>query len=453
MATLDLEVRKGSLVGADGQKSTVGAVARVRRLDKSASEQSIAVHVGGTTEVKGLEEGSYEVQLHLPSGKMLSQQIELGFDDHEQISFDASGAPARHLGWQHFSGATVSDIEEDSWPADLKSTSGPAHYKDGSDLLDIDTAPGPKLLLIEGNEIRERTVQGFDLISVWEQLAKGVKGEEKPVSMVRGFFAKRQSSDENTNRSDSWQFGFAHRLEIGKRPKRQYALVQCEGAQELVSLPLPWHVTGFNGDSSLPFVDLLVDKVAGAHVSRTNVAIRDTVFGGLIAFMNNGSLSLAGEMIRNSPDLKEQLKKALRGKNNCPLGACASAYVLLATSDLANADLGLEDADDWHEWIRNLGSDELFRWIPDVSILAARLTLYTAETESDARKAIDYLHEALRGGLPFYSLGLVWLLELIGYFKDDDHIAQVAPHVDLVSRHLDISQAFLVLKLSAKQKP
>lgn len=453
MANLDLEVRKGSLLDATGEKSTLGAVARVRRLDKAASEQSVAVHVGGTTAVRGLEGGHYEVQLMLPSGRMISQEIELKRNDHELLSFDASGAPASHLGWQHFSGATRSDVEEEAWPANVRLNLKATHYNASEDALSSDALVKPKLLLIEGNEVLEQTVQNFDMVSVWNLLSEGVSGKKKPALMVRGFVTKRQASDDSTNRSDSWQFGFAHDMQMGKRPKRQYAFVECDGTRELVSLPLPWHVSGFGGDSSALFVDLLVDKAAGMHASRTNVVIRDNIFGGLIAFMNNGSLALAGEMIRSSPDLKIQLKSALQGKNNCPLGACAAAYVLLATSDLSSTDLGLEQGEDWHQWIQNLGTNELFRWIPDVSILAARLTLYTAETEVEARKAIEYLREALRGGLPFYSLGLVWLLELIGYFvKTENDIKEVAPLVDAVARHLDVSQAFLVLKIAAGAK-
>lgn len=466
MAQLDLEVNKRSLISPTGSRNVdMGAVARVRRLDQLSPEMSVAVSVGDrTTQIAGLDEGLYEVQLHLPSGQILSQQIALGSEKIETLSFNAGGSPAEYLGWQHFAGSVKGmaerefSVSEHVSQVDLASVSNDTeettYSASGVDLKNNATPQNeirPRLLMVEAPAVLDDTARDDDrTIENWRLLAAGVKGDIKPVSMVRGFIRRNQKANQETADHETWRFAFAHEHSEGRRPPRRFALVQFDHGHELVSLPLPWRID-LHGNQwhSDDFVDLMVDKSIGRRTSRSNVMVRDEKYGGLLAYMNSGSLGLAGEMMRANGPIAQTALDLLYEKGRSPLGACAAGYILMATSNLVDSEDGSTRIAEWRSWIDNLVQQPLYHWIPDVSILGAKLVLHTAETREEAWEALPFLHRALRGGLPFYSMGLGWLLELLGHFRNEDKlIGALFNDVDLVARSLDVSQAFLVINIS-----
>jgi hypothetical protein len=452
MADLNVKVLKRSLT-RNANKPGPDVVARVRRLDGKGGETSVAVSIGEQeTPILGLEDGFYEVQLHLPSGNVLAQQIELG-SDARTLEFDAGESPAPYLGWQHLSGA-VPGIGPSS-SGNLKDFASPrgnspeTFFERDEEVFYTKSIGGalsigpnqPKLLMIEapaGNEFS--AIDRIRIRETWELLAGGVARGLKPVSMVRGFHRATQRPDYSSEDHEAWRFGFNPAQELGKRPPRRFALVRIGSTHELVSLPLPWRSPS-GGDEAI--VDLLVDESETKRSFRSSVTIQDDDYGGLVAYMNTGSLGLAGELIRDGCAISGKTLALLHSEEESPLGAIAAAYALLGTARLECE----QEVRIWQEWMASLEFNRWLGWVPDASILCARLQLLLAETKDQTEPAIHHVHRALQHGLPFYSLGLAWLLEAMSFLKEDPLIAETYPHADKVARHLDVSQAFLVLKL------
>ena len=459
MAELHLEVIKASLKGEGSNEPVeLGAVVRLRRLDGPSGETSVAVGVGTTTRVSDLAGGAYEVQLFLPSGKILAQEIELAETGTGHLAFDAGGSPSASLGWQHYAGAVPNRASFPDLSINLKgfvqsrplSSPGTISQSDDEPFFagatkSLSVLGKPKLLMIETPPANEPIDDdGPKALENWELLARGVSGDVRAVQMIRGFKCQRQVAQDEIGGRDSWRFGFAPDRIEGRRTPRRFALVQLDTGNELVSLPLPWRNEYAGGDwRSEDFVDLLVDTSSAAKRVRASVLVRDAKYGGIIAYMSNGGVSLAGEMIRADNGIETRAIDMLGAKSLSPLGACAAAYVLLSTMSLAD-----DASQRWLGWIENLGRSPSYSWIPDAALLRARVKLQTAETADEAREAIPLLLRSLRSGLPFYSLGLSWMLEALTHFRDEDSfIGEIFPLVEKVAGHLDISQAFLVLKI------
>lgn len=458
MAELTLDVRKNSLIGPNGSQSIdLGAVARIKRLDAYSPEQSVAVNIGKETRITGLDAGEYEIQVHLPSGAVISQEVVIKRGLSKPVEFDATGAPEDFLGWQHLAGAVLSrnaalmaidklsnldhDVSTERFTAEdsdrevtYRAVSGRSSSK-------------PSVLMIRSpNSRQDPLVNRTKVKAVWKALSQGVAGKVKPVTMVGGFFQDRVPVKAQASGREIWQFGLADGDFDTLRPPRTYVLVATDDTFELACLPLPWQIELFDQKwRSTEFVDVLVDNTAQIKPVRTSIMVRDQKYAGLVGFMNNGALGLANELLRSDGVVVETALDLLEQKARNPLGACAAAYVLLSTSSFGEAE-----QQSWFTWIENLGTNPLYGWIPDAAIIYARVKLMGAECEAQAREAIPYLHLALRGGLPFYSLGLTWLIETMTHFRDSDPlIKSLFKEVDSVARYLDVNQAFLVLKFGA----
>ena len=455
MAGLDLEIRKASLIQSKGPNSiNIGAVARLRQLgERGIQAKSIALGIEtGPQRIDGLIAGAYEVELLLPSGRVLSQHVDVQTAGVKLVSFDIDSAPSDVLAWQDFAGQVTHDVSTRP-SAPLKAAIDAGGFLGdtlptftGSATND-DVIGDVSLLMIEVQPtLEEKNVDPKRIRDVWRRLRCGVGNEIKPADMVRGFFKRVETPEDQDDFHDSWQFNFSSDYRAGKRPTRYYAVVRGTNLQEFVSLPLPWRIDlqeqGWLKD---PVVDLLVDKSAGRDGARSSVVIRDSAYGGLISYMATGAIGLAGEMMRAAPELELVALDRLGEKSKSPLGACAAAYVLLATRDWTSAAQESELL--WQQWVRNLEADPLYNWIPDAAILCARMVLQKANTKEEAREAIPYVHRALRNGLPFFALGYSWLLEAMAFLQSDRLIKSVYQDVQRVGRFVDTSQTFLSLQL------
>jgi hypothetical protein len=110
--------------------------------------------------------------------------------------------------------------------------------------------------------------------------------------------------------------------------------------------------------------------------------------------MANGSLDRAQLLFAQAQDL-------LYGKMVNPLAAAAGGYVLLAV------ERGPE-VERWHDWVPNLAN--WYSWLPDGMIQPGRLALRRRDPAAldDARAAFFQAH---RRGLPFFTLGLQWMVD------------------------------------------
>jgi hypothetical protein len=135
---------------------------------------------------------------------------------------------------------------------------------------------------------------------------------------------------------------------------------------------------------------------------------RDPVVGSALGYMGTGSLA-------NARVIFDRALTMLYRKQINPLAAAAGGYVILAT------DQGEPDQV-WHEWIANLANR--FPWLPDGMVLHGRLLLKHRRGEADVEAARRAFFEAHDRGIPYYSLGLQWLVDGLALLATRDKEAR-----------------------------
>ncbi|MFG2874134.1 hypothetical protein ACGFYU_03860 [Streptomyces sp. NPDC048337] len=206
----------------------------------------------------------------------------------------------------------------------------------------------------------------------------------------------------------------------GQPGERQFLLVEAAGSVRLVTLPLPW------GSSQ---VEVLVNLRQSPTGSAVAIAVRDPAVGAGLAYMSQGALDMAAKLFTD-------VEEMLYSKFENPLAAAAGAYVLIGT-DHTRAETY------WDPWLERLADS--FPWISDGAILRAVRLL--RRDPPDLRRARDGLIEAFERGIPFYTLGLVWLVDGLSAFPDDPACARRLDEVRRLSWMTDMRQPFLILDL------
>jgi hypothetical protein len=164
----------------------------------------------------------------------------------------------------------------------------------------------------------------------------------------------------------------------------------------------------------------------------TTVTIRDGSVGSALGYMTLGAHPTAELLF-------DQAREMLFMKMSNPLAAAAGGYVLLATEQ------GSEPKE-WHQWVENLCNR--FEWMPDGAILRGSLKLRHQQSDADVEEARSTLKTAYRRGLPFYSVGLQWLLDgLTVCGQDDPEGAAMAKDVQRVSWRCNMQEPFTVVRL------
>ncbi|QIB47828.1 hypothetical protein [Streptomyces aureoverticillatus] len=208
---------------------------------------------------------------------------------------------------------------------------------------------------------------------------------------------------------------------VGDPPgHRQFLVVEAEGSVRLVTLPLPW------GSSE---VEVLVNLRQSPTGSAVAIAVRDPAIGAGLAYMSQGALDMAAQLFTD-------VEAMLYSKFQNPLAAAAGAYVLIGTDHTRGETY-------WDPWLERLADS--FPWISDGAILRAIRALRRASP--DLRRARDGLIEAFDRGIPFYTLGLVWLVDGLSAFPDDPECVRRLDEVRRLSWLTDMRQPFLILDL------
>jgi hypothetical protein len=207
---------------------------------------------------------------------------------------------------------------------------------------------------------------------------------------------------------------------------------------EIMALPIPWFQLDNEGEA---MVDLFVagavpdDPSSREHLG--SVIIGDRRMAGFFGYLTAGDLPRAAILAREAKEL-------LFYKYENPLAAAAGAYVLL--SQIREEEEF--ERQSWHGWVDNLM--RRFPWIPDGAIQFGWLKLRQG-AEREAREAFL---EAFDRGLPFYSLGLRWLLDgftVVGHAdpdgREDATVMEASKKVRKVALHTDMSQPFTSVRL------
>jgi hypothetical protein len=137
--------------------------------------------------------------------------------------------------------------------------------------------------------------------------------------------------------------------------------------------------------------------------------------------------------------LFDQARHMMYRKQTNPLGAAGAGYVLLGT------ERGSEPKD-WHDWISNLL--RWFDWLPDGAIQYGWLKLRHRQSSADVDEARDALFTAYRRGLPFYSVGLQWLMDGLTLFaRRDPEAAEMLNNVRRVAWRTNLQEPFTIVRL------
>jgi hypothetical protein len=150
--------------------------------------------------------------------------------------------------------------------------------------------------------------------------------------------------------------------------------------------------------------------------------------------MTQGALPTAERLFNQA-----QAEDALLEKHSNPLGAAAGGYVLLGTEHSS-------EPKEWHRWVSNLMNG--FDWLPDGAIQHAWLKLRHRQSPDDLDEAHYALLDAYRRGLPFYSVGLQWLIDGLTLFAArDNDAAEMLQNVHRVAWRTNLQEPFTIVRL------
>lgn len=412
-----------------------------------------------------VDPGLYSVQLLLPSGAIIQRRCRVGLDQQSVVVFDARSRKLDEVaGGERFSlqGAVADAAPEALVELAARRMPVRAH---GSASATKRRSPRPK---VAAKAQRGRKSFGdaeprvFALKVPATRAGAGLRGGLPQAAMMRAHVVLAIGPD--LVGETSWtrlgknpsprRRGVAESTSIlpATEPRdgvelftlpngsagagRAWALVEGRGGIEIASLPLPWPTTG-----STTSIELLVDGRVGGR-AMTSVALRESGIGGLLAYLDNGRLSLVGPFL----DLLEangSIERAIYGDQAGglpanPLAACVAAYARLAT-------VPRERSPRWDRWLEDLM--ERNPALPDCAIVHARSVVLRPGDSDVAGEAPRAVARAFHAGVPFFSVGLQLMRDmLVGWAgrseADKVMLAKVMP----VARRCDPTGMVTVLR-------
>jgi hypothetical protein len=270
---------------------------------------------------------------------------------------------------------------------------------------------------------------------VWEQLA-GLQGP--PDTLLRRLNSEQSPEpiplyDRDPNRA-------VYRVILGPTAvsgatllqpvlPRHFVVVTQPQRLELLSLPIPWAQIR-SGRQAV--VEIIVQQTALPSEFVSSIGVRDEQLAVLLGFLSTGALNAVQEIAESAKDL-------LYGKMQNVLAAAAGAYAMVGTAT------DTQDRE-WHQWVRNLA--QWFPQIPDGAIQLAQLLLRLRRSTADVTEAMSLLKQAYSRGLPYYTLGLRWLLEgLERVGRLDPEAAQMSKAVRAVASRIHPQSPFTIVRL------
>lgn len=405
--------------------------------------------------------GSYEIQVSLPSGDVISQDvmIESGTDEPFDVTLEAS-SPHEWLTAQHFQGNVGSRdhrrVDDQDW------------LKQGLNRGFSDSPSLEPKAITRGMRSRGAAgpVPALPVEVIWCTDQTPVAPAEFIWDTLYQIISERLPSAEATDRFlDRPMNGFAHPADPvfdvdsvrtfrfmldgpvawgetgpvnqdvldGEPPARRYVLVSNDEDARLISAPVPWFDLS---DYGREVAFELMSPLGSVGVT---TAVRDTTLGSILGYMTNSSIHQARLIVN-------QAQGMLFHKMSNPLGAAAGAYVMLLTENERSEVR-------WHRWIKNLY--RRFEWIPDGAIAYAMLKLNHQKSDEDVIEALTATLEACRRGVPFYSMGMRFLLDTLTEFAEDDMFAdrrdELMHHlkrIRVVARRTNYQQPFTSVQIS-----
>ena len=478
-ATLRLRLDKD----LDGRGAFEGLVANVYALDDEghrvqARDRRDLVIPAGRNEIRGrevaVEPGNYVIEATFPSGDVVSDQVTVAEGDDREVVLEGPQSPNEWLSWQQFIGNVpgLPDVE----PARNLSARPPSrrapratvdrieHFVRGVEFnAKFGGAPGQRSgvtgMALVLREAPERPAPVHRREPAWPTVwfvrtpVPALRGDEPGGDAWKILGAKDAGKNVLATISagtpteavrqleqPAWRryaFGGDGSLGYGANataggdqlPRRYIVAIRSRGVVELACLPVPWD----SGQYGQVPVELLVRHHPLPGEAVLALSPDDPAVRSALGYMGAGSLA-------NARLLFDRAKDMLFGKVLNPLAAAAGGYVLLATEQGTGEQ-------PWHPWIENLAN--WFAWLPDGMIQYGRLRMLRRQGEADVTEARRAFFAAFDRGIPYYSLGLQWLvdgLSLLASRDDKEARVRLAAAQHVIWR-ANLQQPFTTLRL------
>lgn len=378
-----------------------------------------------------LEDGHYLVRARLPNGEVFTQDVELGAEDETVEIRSEAQSPHDWMMWHAFQGSVDYRTDERrSQLQDRKMMSNAARQFGGKRATQQSWVEP----FAEDSGLLERvdSVEVFTLEpsasplgtggKTWATLQRVISSNTGSQAMdISGHPIEPEIQDE---RYELYRF----ESEYGDLGSRRFVVVKSNSGERMVSLPVPWPQVDHSGEAPC---ELVVEKGGTGEVG-ISVAIRDRLVGSALAYLTSGDIAASAHLF-------ESARMMLFEKMSNPLGAAAGAYVMLSDNP---------ESGPWQDWIYNLMN--WMEWLPDGAIQYAWLKTHLAESDDDLDKAREALKKAGARGVPYFSLGLSWLRDLLVLHAGEDdsgELAELLKQVQTTAWRTDMQQTFTTIDL------
>lgn len=370
--------------------------------------------------------GTYDLEAVLPSGEILTDQAEVTEQGKVEITLRGEHSANEWRSWAHFSGA------RDASPTALRRM----RQSDPDEAIVME--PPPQYSINAGSAAL--SPDRLNPVS-WDGWFDYLSERWRRIEVGSDFLPDLQFASDTSLRLIPYPAGRGEPTritvfntvinvacaDVGK--SRQFISITSAKGTRVVSVPWPWFP--ISGDFQSPFFELLISETSTELLCEA--VVRDEHLGGLMAYLNAGRVGVAGELLSAAHG-------ALFEKYNNPLGAAAGGYVLLSTD-------ASESLEAWPHWLDNLARD--FPDLPDAAILRAKWLLDQGSAKN-LLEARMLLANAYRRGIPFFTAGVVWLIDgLRRIAKDTPEANEALAKVRTVARSLDLARGITSFHLPA----
>lgn len=354
--------------------------------------------------------GQYVVEVSLPSGECLSAVIEAQRDKACDVVLQGEASPREWLAWHHLIGNVVAPQQ----PSLEHALNAPVRH------MGRPKPAGPGRHGRFKPRVYQRWWAQLEAGTAWALLAHPKFDKRLGIKLDHEVPCAQADAEHAV-------YEFTGSIKSGRH--RMFAIVELADTLELVTLPLPWL---HHGSRAKHVIELALQRPSSGRPFASAIAVRDPNLSMLLGFLASGALPAARELATKS---EERLDQDITN----PLGAAAGAYAFVANTRGATQR-------PWRRWILNLNRQ--FAWLPDAAILVAALELRNEPSETNLASVRDVSLEAYSRGLPYFTLGLRWLLDifdkLVPVFPE---LAQQQQTVERVALRCHPSSAFTILRL------
>lgn len=400
--------------------------------------------------------GHYFVEAILPSGELLSEDVSIKSGQTHEVVLKSSDSPHEWLAWQQLSGnipakrppartATITHIRhrfEASQPGTGRQKFARYIHHDPDELL-WGTASEPEVNVqapLEWLTHPHNSLLTEGSARVWEFLAQLTSTSStelisnlnsgKPSQKIEAAVSDAEHGVFRVNSEPGTAYGVVRLQKLPDSKKRTYLVIPRRRSVELLSIPLPWKVLAMQ---RMADIEIAVQEPADQKSFCSAAVVRDEKLGMLLGYLSTGALPTVRLMA-------ETAKEMLYYKFDNPFAAAAGAYALVGTAQEAIRK-------PWHDWVSNLM--KRFPYIPDGAIQLGTLRMRMCRDMKDLEVAVEAFKTAYSRGLPFYSLGMRWLLEGLEWGADrgDAEAKQMSDRVRLIAWRTNYNQPFTTLRI------